>query len=103
MQDAVAPTEGGTLLRVDLTPGADEDVFPSGFNEWRDCVEARVRAPPQDGEANRALVGLVAEHFDLPSAAVRIKSGRTARRKTLFLSGVDVAEVAATVEGVQPP
>lgn len=101
MQDAVAPTEGGTLLRVDLTPGADEDVFPSGFNEWRNCVEARVRAPPQDGEANRALLELVAEHLDLPGDAVHIKTGRTARRKTLFLSGVEVADVAAAVEGVQ--
>lgn len=102
MQDVVASTEGGTLLRVELSPGASEDAFPDGFNPWRSCVQARVKAPPQDGEANRSLVGLIADHFDLPTDAVWIKSGARSRRKTIGLRGLSVGEVETALEEVLP-
>lgn len=102
VQDVVASTDGATLLRVDLTPGADEDRFPDGFNRWRGCVTARVKAPPQDGEANRALVGLVAEHFGLGREEVWIKTGQTSRRKTVALAGLAVEEVRQRLSGVLP-
>jgi hypothetical protein len=42
---------------------------------------ARLRAPPVDGRANAELVALVAEHFNLPKAAVHIKAGAAGRTK----------------------
>lgn len=93
MQDVVSDTDGGSLLRVEISPGADEDAFPAGYNPWRESVKARVRAPPEDGEANRALVGLVAEHLGVAASEVWIASGRTSRRKTLGIRGLSVDDV----------
>jgi uncharacterized protein len=46
---------------------------------------ASVNAPPVDGKANAAVVALVAAHFDLPKARVRIKSGAAGRQKLVAI------------------
>jgi hypothetical protein len=42
---------------------------------------AQVAAPPVEGQANEALVALVAKHFGVRRAQVRIKSGASGRMK----------------------
>jgi uncharacterized protein (TIGR00251 family) len=44
---------------------------------------AQVAAPPVDGQANEALIALVARHFGLRRAQVRVKSGASSRTKLL--------------------
>ena len=40
-----------------------------------------VHAPAQDGEANRVLIELLAQHFDVPKTTIRIVHGHFSRRK----------------------
>ena len=40
-----------------------------------------VHAPAQDGEANRVLIELIAQHFDVPKTKIRIVHGHSSRRK----------------------
>lgn len=42
---------------------------------------ARVKSPPVDGKANKELLELIAEHFDVPRSRITIKSGAGARMK----------------------
>ena len=42
-----------------------------------------VKEPPVKGLANRAIVNLLSEHFNVSSSAVRIVSGYTARTKVI--------------------
>jgi len=42
---------------------------------------AQIAAPPVDGQANEALIRLVARHFGVRRAQVRIKSGASSRSK----------------------
>jgi uncharacterized protein (TIGR00251 family) len=42
---------------------------------------ARVTAPPADGEANRAVIRLLAEHFGVAPSRIRIVAGATHRQK----------------------
>ncbi len=102
MQSAVASTDGGTLLRIEVSPGSSEDAFPSGYNPWRECIEARVKDPPKGGEANRTLLGLVAEHFNIPPTDVEIKTGHTSRRKTIRLRGIPEANARSQLKAVLP-
>jgi len=46
---------------------------------------AQVPAAPVDGLANDALIALVAEHFGVRRAQVRIKSGSAGRLKRLLI------------------
>lgn len=85
--------DDGVLLDLDVSPGASDARFPSGFNPWRERVEARVRSPPQDGAANRELTELVAGFFDLDPRAVAIVHGAAGRRKTVLLRGSSLETV----------
>lgn len=92
---AVKSARGGVALDVEVVPGASRSGFPVGFNEWRKRLEARVTAPPENGEANQELVALVAAYFGLPASAVQVTAGHTARRKTLLVRGLKVEDALA--------
>jgi uncharacterized protein YggU (UPF0235/DUF167 family) len=80
---------------VRLTPRGGRDAI-EGFAEdeaGRPVLKARVAAPPVEGEANAALLKLVAKALGLPRSAVRIASGETARVKLLDIDGLDEAEL----------
>lgn len=84
-----------TRIAVRLTPRGGRDAI-DGFAEdeaGRPLFQARVAAPPVDGEANAALVRLVAKALGLPRSAIRFVSGETARVKVLEIDGLDEAEV----------
>jgi len=69
-----------TVIRVKVKPNAHGSSLvqlPDG--SWL----AQVAAPPADGRANKELIGLIARHFGCTKAAVRIKSGASARTKLI--------------------
>ncbi len=91
--------ENGVVLHVRLTPKSSRDVL-EGMETLADgaCVlKARVRAVPEDGKANDALVTLVAKNLKIPASRIKITSGATARHKTLLLEG-DAVEISAKLE-----
>lgn len=63
-----------------VKPGARESSLEQAADgSWL----AKVKAPPVDGKANKALVELVAERFGVSKSRVAIKSGAGARLKFL--------------------
>ena len=64
-----------------------------------DRVKLAVTAPPVDGEANAAVIELVAKALGVGRGAVAVTAGHTSRRKTVAVRGVDLARVTAAVEG----
>ena len=84
----------GILLDVRLTPRAARDGF-DGLKEGR--LHARVRAVPEDGRANAALVQLVADEIGVAKSTVAIAAGKTARLKTVLVSGDPTALQARIV------
>lgn len=95
MKGALQAVDGGVLLDVDVNPGAQEDRFPDGYNEWRERIGARVQAPARDGEANHALCRVVAEALAIDTDRVALRRGHTSSRKTLFVADVAPTDVAA--------
>lgn len=45
--------------------------------------KVKLTAPPVDGQANKALIELMADYFDVARSSVRILSGKTAKIKLL--------------------
>lgn len=91
---AVRPTrDGGVAIDVEVVPGARESRFPAGYNAWRARIEAKVRAPPEDGQANAELVRLVATALGVAPARVRVTSGATSRRKTITVDGLSPDDI----------
>lgn len=46
-------------------------------------LKVRVTAPPEDGKANKALIKLLSDHFNLPKSCIRLVSGDTSRKKMI--------------------
>ena len=91
--------EKGVVLQVRLTPKSSRDAL-EGVEVLADgaCVlKARVRAVPEDGKANDALVALAAKSLKTPASRIKIESGATSRRKSLFLEG-EPGEMVARLE-----
>jgi uncharacterized protein YggU (UPF0235/DUF167 family) len=87
----------GVVLWVRLTPKGGRDAL-SGVEtlaDGRAVLKARVRAAPEDGRANEALVALIAEALGAPRRSVQIAAGHTARLKKLFIAGNPASLVAA--------
>jgi uncharacterized protein (TIGR00251 family) len=63
------------------------------------ALKVRLHAPPVDGAANEALVGLLAERLGVPTRAVRIVAGGTSRAKTVEIDGSTEAAVRALASG----
>lgn len=87
-------------LRVRLTPagGADRIDGRARDGEGQVYLRARVRAAPENNEANRALEALIAKAFDVAKGKVSVTRGATARLKTIEIEGASDAEIAAFVD-----
>jgi uncharacterized protein YggU (UPF0235/DUF167 family) len=92
---------GATHLRlhVRLNPRGGRDAIESidALVDGGTRVKARVRAAPEKGAANDALIALVAEHLDLPKSSIAVLAGATSRRKILAISG-DASELSRAAE-----
>jgi uncharacterized protein len=95
-----APTTGGAALAVGLTPKGGCDAI-DGVQVLADGRPA-VRAEPANGEANTALIRLVAKAVGVPPRDVALVSGATGRLKRLLISG-DGQTLVAALEKIVPP
>ncbi len=80
-----------------LTPRGGRDALAGSVTlaDGRVVATARVRAVPEDGKANAALVALVAATAGVPRACVSLESGATARVKGLRIAPAGPAAEAA--------
>jgi uncharacterized protein YggU (UPF0235/DUF167 family) len=76
---ALADGDGRLALRV--TPGARSE----GIELAEDRVLVKVRAKPQDGAANAAVLALLAEALGIATSRLRLLRGATGRDKLLQL------------------
>lgn len=86
--------DGRITLTLHIQPGAKK-TETAGLHG--DALKIRLAAPPVDGKANEALIKFIAEALNLPKSVVNLKSGQTARRKVLEISGVDPLALAALI------
>lgn len=60
-----------------------------------DALKVKVHAPPVEGRANEALCEFLADSLNLPSRAVTVARGDTARQKVIRIDGLDLETVKA--------
>ena len=91
-----AAVAGGVALTVRLTPKGGRDAIDgvAQMADGRAVLKARVRAAPSEGEANEALIRLLAKALEVPRRDVALTAGATARIKRLTIAGEAAALVA---------
>jgi len=74
-------------LRVTPRGGRDDIDGIETLADGRSVVKVRVRAIADGGEANRAVMELLAKALRVPKASVKILSGTTSRHKQVAVGG----------------
>ncbi|WP_295216450.1 DUF167 domain-containing protein [uncultured Brevundimonas sp.] len=82
-------------LPVRLQPGAAADRIDGWTSdaEGRPVLKVRVRARPVEGEANDALIRLLAKSLGVPKSAVSLRRGGQSRSKMIVVQGLDDEEL----------
>lgn len=76
-------------MRVRVTPRSSRNEL-LGLEE--EVLRVKLQAPPVEGEANRALLELMARVLDVPRSSIVIVAGHRSRQKTLAIRGLSALE-----------
>jgi uncharacterized protein len=91
---------GALSVSVRATPKGGRDAIDGivELGDGQSALKMRVRAAPTDGEANDALIRVLAKAVGVAPRAVSLLQGAAARNKTFRIEG-DPARLAAALEG----
>ena len=80
---------GGIIVTVRLTPKGGRDAVEGveALADGRAVVKARVRAAPSEGDANAALIRLLAKGLDVAPRRVTLVAGAAGRIKRVKIEG----------------
>jgi uncharacterized protein (TIGR00251 family) len=84
-------------IAIRLTPGAATDRIDGRDvdAEGRPVLKVRVRARPVEGEANEALIKLLAKALGVAKSAVVLQRGGQSRTKMIEVEGLSEGELKA--------
>ena len=71
-------------VEIKVIPGAKKNAMKQEEGRWK----VYLSAPPVDGKANKALLGLLAEHFQVRKSQIEITKGLKSRHKTISIKGI---------------
>lgn len=86
----------GAIVSVRAAPRSSKAGIEGLWGD--DAIKIKIKSAPVDGKANKELVEVLADEFDLPKSSVIFKSGETSKTKRLLLKGVSVETVKNIVE-----
>ena len=93
-----------TSFAVRVTPRGGRDAIDGWVRDeaGRAVLKVRVAAAAADGQANAAMIALLAKALGRPKSALLLLSGHTARLKRVEAEGLTEGELFAAL-GAPPP
>ncbi|HEV7324196.1 MAG TPA: DUF167 family protein [Bosea sp. (in: a-proteobacteria)] len=82
-------TPDGLAIAIRLTPRGGRDGLDGieVLADGRQLLKARVRAAPSEGEANAALIALLAKELSVSRSQIALTAGASARLKRILILG----------------
>ena len=93
LKDAVKQSPQGVLICLHVVPGSSQVVFPAGYNQWRNCIEIKVKSEAKDNKANTEVIETIAAYFQISLKDVSLVNGQKNREKTIGLKKVPIEAV----------
>ena len=85
--------DGAVVMDIEVQPAARVQGI-MGFNPWRARVAVAVKAAAKEGQANRAVLHVLATQLNLHTAALSITNGHRSRLKSVRVEGLSVDALA---------
>ena len=85
----------GVKIHVKVIPKAKNNVIEnlSPIHNLADEIRIRVTAPPEKGQANKAVIELLSKNLNIGKSSVILLSGDTSRNKTFLLKGLNLKDI----------
>jgi hypothetical protein len=96
----VTRSKQAVIIEAFVQPRASRDSIEGVHDE---SLKLKVKAPPVDDRANRAVENLLAGLLELPRANVTVVGGRSSRRKRIAIEGASRQWVVDCLERAFPP
>ena len=84
--------DGAVVLDVEVQPGSSRQGV-TGYNEWRARLTVAVRAEAKQGQANQALVHVLASQFGLETGQIEVRTGFRSKQKSLRVTNATHTEI----------
>ena len=73
-------------LHIKVIPSSSKDCI-AGWLE--DTLKVKVKAPPEKGKANKAIIKVLEKSLELAKGSVHITSGTTSSRKVIEITNIN--------------
>jgi uncharacterized protein (TIGR00251 family) len=93
----VTPSKRGAIVDAFVQPRAAKDALVGVHGP---ALKLKIKAPPVDDRANRAVENLVASLLGVSRARVSVVAGRGSRHKRLAVDGMPPETLATTLDRV---
>lgn len=82
-------TDQGLFVNVRLIPNAKDDIIQGLYSspDGKTYLKVSVRAIPEDGQANKALICFLASVLNFPRTQISLIKGEKSQLKTLLFQG----------------
>ena len=88
---------GQPILSVNVQPASNREGI-IGYSEWKGELKIAVKAIAEGGKANKALIHVIAESFNLPRESVEFTSGLKSKSKKVKLDTTDIQLIKGIIE-----
>jgi uncharacterized protein (TIGR00251 family) len=85
-----ASASSSAVLNVKVVPGASRNQIAGRLGE---DVKIQVTAPPEGGEANKAVIDLLADCLDIQAYRIKLVRGHYQPRKSFQIAGLSLEQV----------
>jgi len=85
--------DGAVVMDIEVQPSAKVQGI-TGFNPWRSRVAVAVKAVAKAGQANRAVIHVLATQLRLEPATLSITTGHRSKLKSVRIEGLSVDQLA---------
>lgn len=93
--DYIVSNDSKTILKVYVQPGASKNEIVGLYGEPL-RLKIKVKAQPQDGEANAEVIIFLSKILKIPKNKIEIYRGHTSRQKDVLID-MGVAEVRKAI------
>jgi uncharacterized protein (TIGR00251 family) len=89
----------GITIDVEVMPNSSKSEI-YGFNEWRKRIQIKVKSEAKEGKANKEVIQLLSQLFEVPINKVTIVTGAKSRNKTIGVEGISESQAAERLRNV---
>jgi len=90
---------GNVIFEIEAQPNSSKSKV-TGYNNWRNRLQISTKAQAIKGAANKEIIKIISERFNLQKNQVQIISGQTSRLKQIKLLDIEIEAINKVISNI---